>query len=352
MASVSIENLLKGLSDEDLKELAGDVDPSVETPAFDCNTTTRYFDKPRRSKSRYDIKSMISIMEKKSRESIDGDNYLPLKYRDWKKEGKPDRKKHYREEKVELSDELQSMMEDITNDDIAEIAAVLGLHSLVTQEESFAAESEKLGHAIMKFGLRKPGIIQGKKPKSIPDMLQTPDHVQITVILRKLKCNDPTLTEIAMNNYKDVDNVLVEVAKMLRENKYVKKLAVANTQMKPSVCAHFIETMKINRTLECINMESNYLTGEIISKLMAVLEGNKSLKELRLANQACTGGSKSEQAIAKSIEANHSLKKFGYFFATRGPMMSVAKSLLRNNDEARRKRRSFYVSPLEDVPRY
>lgn len=29
MASVSIENLLKGLSDEDLKELSRDVDPSV-----------------------------------------------------------------------------------------------------------------------------------------------------------------------------------------------------------------------------------------------------------------------------------------------------------------------------------
>ena len=36
--------------------------------------------------------------------------------------------------------------------------AVLGLHSLITQEQSFAVESEKLGEAIKKFGLRKPGV--------------------------------------------------------------------------------------------------------------------------------------------------------------------------------------------------
>lgn len=39
--------------------------------------------------------------------------------------------------------------------------AVLGLHSLLTQQQSFKVESEKLGEAIKKFGLRKPG--EGKK---------------------------------------------------------------------------------------------------------------------------------------------------------------------------------------------
>ena len=41
--------------------------------------------------------------------------------------------------------------------DFISYTAVLGLHSLITQEESFAVESEKIGEAIKKFGLRKPG---------------------------------------------------------------------------------------------------------------------------------------------------------------------------------------------------
>ena len=38
--------------------------------------------------------------------------------------------------------------------------AVLGLHSLLTQQQSFEVEREKLGEAIKKFGLRKPGNIR------------------------------------------------------------------------------------------------------------------------------------------------------------------------------------------------
>ena len=79
----------------------------------------------------------------------------------------------------------------------------------------------------------------------MPDMLQTPDTVQISEILRRLKKSDPTLTEIAMNNYKDVDSVLVEIAILLKRNNYVKKLSVANTQMKPAICLVRLKYFKI-----------------------------------------------------------------------------------------------------------
>lgn len=80
------------------------------------------------------------------------------------------------------------------------------------------------------------GIVEGKRPKSMPDMLQTPDTVQISEILRRLKRSDPTLTEIAMNNYKDIESVLIDIAGFLKKNTHVKKLSVANTQMKPAIC--------------------------------------------------------------------------------------------------------------------
>lgn len=67
-------------------------------------------------------------------------------------------------------------------------------------------------------------------------MLQTPDTIQISEILKRLKRSDPTLTEIAMNNYKDVESVLIDIARLLKKNTYVTKLSVANTQMKPAVC--------------------------------------------------------------------------------------------------------------------
>ena len=70
----------------------------------------------------------------------------------------------------------------------------------------------------------------------MPDVLQTPDTVQISVILQRLRSGDPSLTEIAMNNYKDVDKVLIEVADLLKTNKSVRKLSIANTQIKSTIC--------------------------------------------------------------------------------------------------------------------
>jgi hypothetical protein len=42
-----------------------------------------------------------------------------------------------------------------------------------------------------------------------------------------------------------------------------------------------------NSTLESVNVESNYLTGEGIKCVMQVLRNNAIIKELRIANQVC-----------------------------------------------------------------
>ena len=66
-------------------------------------------------------------MEKKSQESIEGDNYLPHKYREWKEEGKPvnKRDKKDEEEEIQLPDDLEKMLKDIEDDDVNEIAGRL-----------------------------------------------------------------------------------------------------------------------------------------------------------------------------------------------------------------------------------
>ena len=65
---------------------------------------------------------MICVMEKKSQDSIEEDNYLPRKYRDWKKDEKTKKQEKSVEEEVELPEELEVMMKDIGDEDISEIA--------------------------------------------------------------------------------------------------------------------------------------------------------------------------------------------------------------------------------------
>ena len=70
---------------------------------------------------------MICVMEKKSQDSVEGDNYLPRKYRDWKNEDKKKvkRQESVVDEEVKLPEELEAMMKDIGDEDISEIAGKL-----------------------------------------------------------------------------------------------------------------------------------------------------------------------------------------------------------------------------------
>ena len=66
---------------------------------------------------------MICVMEKKSQDSVEGENYLPRKYRDWKKDEKTKKKQEKSvKEEVQLPDELEAMMKDIGDEDVSEIA--------------------------------------------------------------------------------------------------------------------------------------------------------------------------------------------------------------------------------------
>ena len=73
---------------------------------------------------------MISVMEKKSQESVQGDNYLPRKYRDWDKRGRPKEKKRVEQEETVLPDDLADLVRDIKDEDMQEIAGILILFCL------------------------------------------------------------------------------------------------------------------------------------------------------------------------------------------------------------------------------
>lgn len=53
----------------------------------------------------------------------------------------------------------------------------------------------------------------------------------------KLKSYDPSLTELNLNNHKEVtEDILMAVAENLMDNQHLKTLYLANTQMTDAVC--------------------------------------------------------------------------------------------------------------------
>jgi hypothetical protein len=60
-------------------------------------------------------------------------------------------------------------------------------------------------------------------------------QVDVSGLFRRLKEFDNTLTEITLNNMKEVDDVLVAVADFLSKMDCVTRISVANTRMSNSI---------------------------------------------------------------------------------------------------------------------
>ncbi|KAI4873385.1 hypothetical protein NFI96_006608 [Prochilodus magdalenae] len=88
-------------------------------------------------------------------------------------------------------------------------------------------------------------------------------------------------------------------------------------------------------TLRSLNVESNFITGAGILALVAALQHNTILQELKIDNQSQPLGNKVEMEIASMLEKNSTLLKFGYHFTQQGPRLRCSNAMMNNNDLVR-----------------
>ncbi|XP_066912396.1 tropomodulin-2-like [Clytia hemisphaerica] len=239
-----------------------------------------------------------------------------------------------------LPDDLSDVLDAASEDDLLELAAVLGIHGMLTQKQSETADEDKTWDSLKGSGLRKykGGITKATKVKEYTDN-EAVNELDMEEALAKLKAGDETLEELNLNNHQEVtEDILMDIVEHLKNNTSLKKLHLANTQMKDHIGEELAEALKSNTTLEILNLESNFLKAESVMALLKVIEVNESLKELKLANQYNKIGHKAEQAMAKSLAKNTTILRFGYNFDSRGPRHTCNKYVMRNNDIDRQKR--------------
>lgn len=322
-----IDEILDGLSYEDLQALSEEIDPEHELlPVHE-----RQLQPP--SNKKFDIHGMIEEMEKISVESIEGDNYLPLHGRDWKP---PERKKD--EPTDAIPEEWNEVLDQANEKDLQELAGILGVHSVLTQEQSFSTEKEKLKDSLK--DLSSMPATQYEPSKGVADHYEELQQVDVSALFRQLKNFDKELSEITLNNMKEVDDVLIVVADFLEKMDCVKRISVANTKMSNQIGMRFAEALKKNTSLVYLNVESNYLSGEVIVAILEAIENNTTLTELKVSNQSKVAGAQNEREMVKKLENNHTLRKFGHAFQTPGMGNMASRLILRNNDEARKARLS------------
>ncbi|XP_065063826.1 tropomodulin-2-like isoform X2 [Rhopilema esculentum] len=328
---------IEDLTTEDLESLKQQFDPENELlPASDRapNQTEKEPTGP------YDRQHLLEHMKDEAVKSEVGKNWLPFEKKTLGKVWKPKPKKETDDKNI-LPNELTDVLENASEAELMELAAVLGLHGMLNQQQSEQADADKMWKSLKGSGLKKykPGVVKSTRYKKYTD-INAVNELDLENAMSQFSSNDPDLVELNLNNHKDVtEKVLHEVAQGLKTNTNLKRLFLANCRMRDPAAKEIAEAMISNTTIEELNMESNFLTKDGITDLLKMLQSNTTLKEFKLANQAQTSGYQLELEIAKTLEKNHTLLRFGFSFETRQARHLANKHIMRNNEQARETRK-------------
>ncbi|XP_068450414.1 leiomodin-1 [Clinocottus analis] len=198
------------------------------------------------------------------------------------------------------------------------------------KEESNGKETEKLGNCVAK---------NSPNSKAKEEEEEDEDSSMFDELMEQVRSNDPALTELNVNNSEVIKTkTLMEFAEALHKNTHVKKFALANCRADDHVAYAIAGTLRSNKTITSINVDSNHLTGKGILSLIQALPHNCTLTELRFQNQRHICGGKTEMEMTKILKENTTLLKLGYHFELAGPRMTTTNILSRNMDRQRQKR--------------
>ncbi|KAM5235614.1 tropomodulin-2 isoform 2-T2 [Ctenodactylus gundi] len=293
------ENELLGrLSEEELKQLETVLDDlGPESATLPAGLRQR--DQTQKAATGpFDREHLLLFLEKEALEQADREDAVPFtgekKGRVFIPKEKPPEPRQ--EEKVTLDPELEEALASASDTELYDLAAVLGVHGLLsTPESDEATANDKAGRGPVR------NVVKGEKVK--PVFEEPPNPTNVEVSLRQIKANDPGLQEVNLNNIK-------ALADMLR----------------------------VNRTLKSLNVESNFITGAGVLALVEALKENDTLTEIKIDNQRQQLGTAVEMEIAQMLEENSKILKFGYQFTKQGPRTRVAAAITKNNDLVRKKR--------------
>uniref|UniRef100_A0A8B9P6F0 Tropomodulin 2 n=1 Tax=Apteryx owenii TaxID=8824 RepID=A0A8B9P6F0_APTOW len=314
--NINEDEILSKLSEDELKQLEhvlDDLDPeNALLPAGfrQKDQTTKAATGP------FDRERLLSYLEKQALEHKDREDFVPFT---GEKKGKifiPKEKpiETRTEEKVTLDPELEEALASLM------IPTLVLLCLDLPPRVSCVAD-----------------VVKGEKVKPIFEEPPNPTNVEAS--LQRIKANDPSLVEVNLNNIKNIPiPTLKEFAKALESNIHVKTFSLAATRSNDPVAIAFADMLKVNKTLKSLNVESNFITGTGILALIDALKENESLTEIKIDNQRQQLGTAVEMEIAKMLEENSKILKFGYQFTKQGPRTRVAAAITKNNDLVRKKR--------------
>ncbi|XP_006001974.1 tropomodulin-2 isoform X2 [Latimeria chalumnae] len=329
------DEILNKLSEEELKQLESALEELDPENALLPSGFRQKDQTDKLPTGPFNRERLLAFLEKEALDYKDREDFVPFT---GEKKGKafiPKQKpvETRQEEKVTLEPELEEALSSATDSELCDLAAILGMHTLINNTQYNDAVGSS--NVVNKEGFNS--VVKGEKVKPVFDEPPNPTNVEES--LQRAKANDPSLVEINLNNIKNIPiPTLREFAKALETNTHIKKFSLAATRSNDPVAIGFADMLKVNKTLKSLNIESNFITGTGIMALIDALKENETLTEIKIDNQRQQLGATVEMEIAKMLEVNTTVLKFGYQFAQQGPRTRAAAAITKNNDLVRKRR--------------
>jgi len=242
---------------------------------------------------------------------------------------------------IDLGDDVEFALNSATTEDIVDLAGIMGLHSMMNQDQFHSSQSDKNPRADPELGWN--GITKATPLKVYPK--EEPNRTDPADVKKKLAANDSETKEVNLNNVAVTEAVFLEIFDALKDNDVLSDLSAANTTMTDFAAANLAKSMEQNTSLEKINIESNNIAPATLTKLFEAIETNQNLTQVKASNQQSQFlGNKVEMAITKSIENNKTLLKVGLHFEYGDCRNRVAVQLQKNLDRIRLKRISHKLA--------
>ncbi|XP_037026759.1 tropomodulin isoform X6 [Bradysia coprophila] len=336
---VDVDELLAQLSAEEIKILAKEVDPDDN---FLPPSQRNNYDCEKDPTGPLNRKQLIDHINKQALETPDVpelEPYVPgvVRGKKWSPPP-PDAKQRDAEEQIaiDMGDEYERALEDASQEEIIDLAAILGFHSMMNQDQYHASLLNK-GQPV---GLGWDGITKSQAQKLYP--ADPPNNTDIDESIKRVKEDDPKLIELNLNNIKNIsDEKFDQLINALPDNEHLEVLSLTNVGLTDRAALLLAEVIEKSKTLRVLNVETNFISPPVIVTLVKALLKAKSVEEFRASNQRSSVlGNKIEMEITELVEKNTSLLRLGLHLEFNDARHRIANHLQRNIDRSLPSRRS------------
>ncbi|VDK17324.1 unnamed protein product [Anisakis simplex] len=340
-----LEGLLSKLSPEELEDLNNDFDPdnSMLPPSQRCrNQTTKQPTGP------FQREKLLLYLEETAKKEQDWEEHVPFspgvkrgKVFEPKEEEGPKKPDGEMEMPIELDvddedDEIDEALNEAHEKDLVDLAGILGMHNLLNQPQYYNALKGKAQDE--STGTTFRGVIKAFEPKVIAE--EPENQTDVDDCIKRLEADDEELTEVNINNLKRTSKERIKsLIRAACASKHIKKLTMANTGISDQEARGLVELLETSPSLRVLNIESNFISPELLAKLLRATLTTQNLVEFHAENQrAAVLGNQIEMDMMLSVEENETLLRVGVAFQSMEARHRVSEALERNYERLRLRR--------------